>query len=93
MASRKIKLWLTEEWKEKIRLSMLLNRLQDHALGKIELSQTQVRSIEVLLRKVVPDLASSTSEITHKTSILDVLSEISQRNQADTPASEQPAVH
>lgn len=35
---------------------MLINRLHDHALGKIELSVTQIKSIEILLRKTAPDL-------------------------------------
>jgi hypothetical protein len=33
-----------------------LNRLADHALGDVELSATQVSSIEMLLKKVLPDL-------------------------------------
>ena len=37
---------------------MLLNRLTDHILGKVELSATQVRGIEVLLKKTLPDLSS-----------------------------------
>lgn len=44
--------------REKIRTSQLVNRLTDHALGKVELSTSQVRSIEVLLRKTLPDLQS-----------------------------------
>lgn len=47
-----------EKWRERIKTSMLINRLEDHALGKIELTQTQVRSIEVLLKKLIPDLKS-----------------------------------
>ena len=42
----------------KIQASQLVNRLTDHALGKVELSSTQVRSIEILLRKSIPDLSS-----------------------------------
>ena len=42
--------------RESIKVSMLINRLNDHILGKVELSATQVRSIEVLLRKAMPDL-------------------------------------
>ena len=37
---------------------MLLNRLRDHVFGKCELSPTQIRAAEILLRKVIPDLAS-----------------------------------
>lgn len=44
--------------RDKIQASQLINRLTDHALGKTELTATQVRAIEVLLRKSVPDLSS-----------------------------------
>ena len=36
---------------------MLLNRLRNHVLGRIEMSTTQVRAAEILLRKSMPDLA------------------------------------
>ncbi|MEI5996816.1 hypothetical protein H3V53_06260 [Paraburkholderia bengalensis] len=43
----------------KIKTSQLINRLQDHALGKLkDLSPTQLRAIEVLLKKAIPDLSS-----------------------------------
>jgi hypothetical protein len=42
----------------KIQTSQLINRLQDHALGKIELEPSQIKSIEVLIRKTLPDLSS-----------------------------------
>lgn len=44
--------------REKIRTSQLINRLQNHALGKVKLSTTQIRAIECLLRKTIPDLQS-----------------------------------
>ncbi len=48
--------------REKIRTTQLVNRLTDHALGKIQLSTSQVRSIEVLLKKTLPDLQQTTIE-------------------------------
>jgi hypothetical protein len=45
--------------RESIRVSMLLNRLQDHVDGKVEMSQTQLRAAEVLLRKAMPDLKAT----------------------------------
>lgn len=51
---------LIEEARSKIRTTQLLNRLQDHGLGKIELTQTQVRAIEILLKKIVPDVSAHT---------------------------------
>ena len=44
--------------RDKIRTSQLINRLRDHALGKVELTNTQVRAIEVLLKKSLPDLSA-----------------------------------
>ncbi len=35
---------------------MLINRLNDNAFGKIELTASQLKSIEILLKKTVPDL-------------------------------------
>lgn len=57
MAARK-QLFHPDDVKQKIRVSQLINRLHDHALGEVELSPTQVRSIEILLKKVIPDLAA-----------------------------------
>ena len=45
-----------DEIRAKIQTSQLINRLMDHALGEVELSPTQIRAIEVLLKKSVPDL-------------------------------------
>lgn len=47
-----------EEVRARIQTSQLLNRLTDHALGSIELSNTQVRAIEILLKKTIPDLSA-----------------------------------
>ena len=44
--------------REKIQASQLVNRLQNHAFGEIELTQTQLKAIEILLRKSVPDLSA-----------------------------------
>jgi len=60
MAKTKRNCMLIEEAREKIKTTQLINRLQDHALGTVELSQTQVRAIEILLKKRVPDLSSVT---------------------------------
>ena len=58
MAARKRKITLTESWKEKIKVSMILNRLQDHVLSDSEMSATQIKAADILMRKVVPDLKS-----------------------------------
>src|SRR5678809_1386586 len=58
MPARTRKIRHDDETRAKIKVSQLANRLTNHALGVIELSQTQVRAIEILLRKVLPDLAA-----------------------------------
>jgi hypothetical protein len=60
MAATRRNAMLIAEAREKIRTTQLINRLQDHALGEIDMSQTQVRAVEILLRKSVPDLATVT---------------------------------
>ena len=57
MAARKQN-WHTEETRQKIQTSQLLNRLNSHAVGELELSGTQLKAIEILLRKSLPDLSS-----------------------------------
>src|SRR5262245_22917650 len=67
MAKRKM-LFQPDYVREKIRTSQLINRLQKFAFGEIDLTMTQVRAIEILLRKSVPDLAAVEirSEQTHR---------------------------
>jgi hypothetical protein len=54
--------------REKIRASQLINRLQKCAFGEISLTMTQLRAIEILLRKCIPDLAAAEikSKQTHR---------------------------
>lgn len=60
MAARTRKVMHDDLTRKKIRTSQLLNRLQDHVFGKgdepVDVSQTQLKAIEILLRKVLPDL-------------------------------------
>jgi hypothetical protein len=55
MAARKRRR-LALKTRERIRTSMLKNRLQDHVFGRCEMTPTQVRSALVVLRKTLPDL-------------------------------------
>lgn len=62
MAPRKQN-WHTEETRQKIQTSQLINRLTSHAYGEVDLSTTQVKAIDILLRKTLPDLQSISAEI------------------------------
>lgn len=64
MPARTVKIRHDEQTRAKIRTSQLLNRLNDHVFGKnskpVDISQTQMKAIEILLRKTLPDLAAVT---------------------------------
>lgn len=47
-----------QDTRDKIRTTQLIKRLEDHALGTIELTPTQVQSIKILLSKTLADLSS-----------------------------------
>lgn len=55
MAAR-LRLRHQDEVREKIRASQLVNRLEDHVLGEVEMTSTQVSAALGLLKKCVPDL-------------------------------------
>lgn len=49
-----------EKTRLKIQTSQLVNRLQSFANGEVELTRDQIKAIEVLLKKSLPDLSSMT---------------------------------
>ncbi len=55
MAARKRRR-LALKTRERIRTSMLINRLQDHVFGRRKMTPTQVKAALVVLRKTLPDL-------------------------------------
>jgi hypothetical protein len=57
MAARKRKIQLTESWKEKIRISMLLNRLNNHVFDDEPMSASQLDAAKFLLNKVIANPA------------------------------------
>lgn len=57
MAARKKKVNLSDNWKDGIRVSMLMGRLLSHAQGEVEMTSTQIKAADIILRKLVPDLA------------------------------------
>lgn len=46
------------EMRARIQATLLLKKMQDHALGECEMSATQIRAAEVLLKKTMPDLSA-----------------------------------
>lgn len=64
MAARKNKLGLDENWRKKIQASMLINRLEDHALGIVEMTNTQISAAKILLDKVVSNAPTEVKQET-----------------------------
>jgi hypothetical protein len=46
----------SEVTRERIRAGVIIDRFQKHFMGELELTLTQIRVGEILLRKVIPDL-------------------------------------
>lgn len=59
MAARKIRKVLSDEWKERIKAGVIMDRLLKHVNGQIDLTRSQISAADILLRKIVPDLARS----------------------------------
>ena len=74
MAARK-QLWHPDEVRKKIKVSLLINRLHEHAISNSSMDNSQIQAAQILLRKVLPDLAATTVQgdpdkpIKHKISI------------------------
>ena len=54
--------WTPDKVRQKIRTSMLINRLQNHVIGRLEMSKTQLQAAGILLRKTLPDMIAQTVE-------------------------------
>ena len=60
MAARTLRTKHTDEIRNKIRASQLVNRLENHVFGEIEMNSTQVTAALGLLKKCVPDIQAIT---------------------------------
>lgn len=49
-------LTLPDDWREKIRLTLILQRLDACAAGEIEMTADQLAAAKMLLSKVIPDI-------------------------------------
>ena len=57
MAARKNTPRLSNEWRERIKSGLILSRLEQAALGELEMSPAALKAAEIVLRKTLPDLA------------------------------------
>jgi len=58
MPARIRKIRHDEDTRTRIKVGNIINRLQKHVDGEIDMSATQLRAAEILLRKTLPDLTS-----------------------------------
>lgn len=63
---------MPEYWRKRIQTGQILGRLQRHVNGELELSATQIRAAEILLRKTLPDLANVQVSLGNTNSIREV---------------------
>lgn len=49
-----------EEMRRRIKATLLMKKLEDHVLSGEEMTSSQIRAAETLLRKVIPDLSAVT---------------------------------
>ena len=56
MPVRKRKITLSPDWRERIKIGVIMDRLNRHVAGTLEMSVTQISAAKLLLSKVAPDL-------------------------------------
>lgn len=49
----------TDDVRRRVHIGHLLAALEAHALGRLDMTSTQVRAAEILLKKTLPDLSVS----------------------------------
>lgn len=75
MAARKNRIMHDAKTRQKIQASQIVNRLINHTLGEVEMTSTQVRAAEILLKKTLPDLSQMTIDAEVETRELKPLTE------------------
>lgn len=65
MAATKRNAMLIEDTRKRVQTTQLINRLQNHGLGKLKkpLDSSQIQAINILLKKTLPDLQSVQMEV------------------------------
>lgn len=57
MAARRT-VYQPQKVRDRIQTSQIINRLSNHMLGEVEMTATQIKAAEILLRKSLPDLTA-----------------------------------
>lgn len=48
----------TPAWRDKNKIGNLMNRIEKHANGQVEMTSSQLKAAEIFLKKTLPDLSS-----------------------------------
>lgn len=62
MPARK-RIFHDENTRKKIQAAHIINRLTGHVMGELDLTASQVKAAEILLKKTLPDLQSTSIEM------------------------------
>lgn len=81
MAAR-LRRYHQDEVREKIRASQIVNRLESHILGDVDMTSTQVTAALGLLRKCVPDMTENKTEIDAGEGLLTVLASLGKQQRS-----------
>lgn len=59
--------WTPDKVRQRIQVGTIIDKLHKHLNGDNQMSQTQLKAAEILLRKSLPDLSNTqiTGELTH----------------------------
>ena len=68
---------LAHEWRERIRTGVIIDRLQKHALGEVEMTASQVRAAELLLKRTWPERQAVAMTVTTNP-VAELIEEITQ---------------
>ena len=63
MAEKRRLLSQDATWRENIRTGHILNQLQKHIDGELDLTPTKVKAAEILLKKTIPDVQQITIDV------------------------------
>jgi hypothetical protein len=82
-----------EHHRAKIKTSLLINRLHDVGIGKVEASPTSVQACIALLKKVLPDLASVEMKATGATTTVIITGVVRHDDLVSSPSLPKPIDH
>ena len=68
--SGKSRKMFADESRQRISATKLITSLMNHATGKKDMKSTQIRAAEILLKKVVPDLSTTTIQGDLRTTVI-----------------------